>query len=120
MRASSDRRDRHRLHLIEVEPGGAFSHSPDYASVTMRGQTFSLTSHHRLIVEELHRAREEGNPDRSSALLAERIDRSQGARGKFRLRQDVFKRNKEAFDALNAKYELRSDETELATSIPRA
>lgn len=52
---------------------GPFTHSEDYRSVTVRGETFTLTTEQAQIIEILHEAHKNGNPDISSDYIMERL-----------------------------------------------
>lgn len=77
-----------------------FSHSPDYRSVTLRHQTYPLTSQQAQMIQILHRAHEGGNPDVSIATILEEFG-TPNSRW-----QDTFKRKGDARKAL-----VRSGET---------
>jgi len=73
---------------------GMFSHSPDYRSVTVRGETYTLTSEQAGMIKILHEARESGNPEVSIAYIMEQLEK-QSSRW-----QDTFKSNPKAKKAL--------------------
>lgn len=55
-----------------------FTHSPDYRSVSIRGQEIHLTMGQAKIIEILHRAYENGSPEVSSAYILEAIETPNG------------------------------------------
>jgi hypothetical protein len=71
-----------------------FSHSEDYRTVTVRGQTHLLTPRQAQMIEILHEARKNRTPEVSNAHILERLDTPNGRW------QDTWKSNKEARDAL--------------------
>ena len=75
-----------------------FSHSPDYRSVTIKGQTFVLTTNQAAIVQCLHEAYDNGNPELSQAYVFERI----GSSALNPRLNDTFKGKSEAKKALIA------------------
>ena len=79
---------------MEVSDPVAFTHSPDYRSVTLRGKNYPLTSQQAQMIQILHQAHESGNPDVSVAHILERLEK-QSSRW-----QDTFKSNPNAKRAL--------------------
>lgn len=73
-----------------------FTHSPDYRSVTLRGQRFSLTSRQAQMIEVLHDAYKNGNPEVSQQFVLEELET---ANSRW---QDTFKSNPAARKALVA------------------
>jgi len=86
----------------EVQPAGAaiepveFKHSPDYTSVSIGGQRFTLTPRQAQVIQILHEAHRAGLLDVSSQYILERL----GTRSS-RLR-DTFRSNLEAYRSLIA------------------
>jgi len=76
------------------KPGEGFSHSSDYRSVTIRGKAHTLTARQAQIIEILHKAHIEGNPDVSTAHILETLETT-GSRW-----QDTFRSNPKAKSAL--------------------
>jgi hypothetical protein len=76
------------------KPSHGFSHSPDYRTVTVHGETYTLTARQAQITEILHRAHEDGNPDVSTAHILEALE-TKGSRW-----QDTFRTNRKAKSAL--------------------
>jgi hypothetical protein len=83
-----------RLQKMATHSETLFTHAPDYRSVSLRGQRYSLTTQQAQVVEMLHTAHESGNPELSGAYIMERL----GTPGS-RLR-DTFKTNRSAWEAL--------------------
>ena len=82
---------------IEIKPvgsPGAFSHSADYRSVTVRGQNFSLTARQAHVIQILYENFEQGHPDVGKDYVLESLNTANS-----RLR-DTFKTNLEAWKAL--------------------
>jgi hypothetical protein len=73
---------------------GPFTHSEDYRSVTLRGKTHTLTSQQAQMIEILHEAHKNGNPDVSIAHIQERLEKNNSRW------QDTFKSNPKAKKAL--------------------
>jgi hypothetical protein len=73
---------------------GPFTHSEDYRSVTVRGDTYTLTSEQAAMIQILYEAHENGNPDLSIAYILEQLDK------KSSRWQDTFKSNPKAKEAL--------------------
>lgn len=71
-----------------------FTHSPDYRTVSVRGETFSLTSRQAQVMEILHKAYEGGNPDVAIHHILEALE-TKASRW-----QDTFKSNPRAKKAL--------------------
>lgn len=71
-----------------------FTHSPDYRSVTLRGEMHKLTSQQAQMIEILHRAHKDGNSDVSIAHILERLERASSRW------HDTFKSNPNAKKAL--------------------
>jgi len=69
-----------------------FSHSPDYRSVTKNGKNYSLTTNQAAIIQLLHEAFKNGNPEISQELVFDRIG-SDAYNPRIR---DTFKSNPEA------------------------
>ncbi len=74
--------------------GERFSHSPDYRSVTIRGKAHTLTTRQAQIIEILHKAHIDGNPDVSTAHILETLE-TKSSRW-----QDTFRTNPKAKSAL--------------------
>jgi hypothetical protein len=86
----------------EVRPNVRdFTHQEDYRSVTLRGQTYTLTSRQAQVVEILHRAYLDEKPDVAIDYILEKLG-TQNSRW-----QDTFKRNPEARKALIRKGERK-------------
>jgi len=75
-------------------PPDQFTHSVDYRSVALRGDTFSLTSRQAQVIEILHEAHQGGNPEVGKHSILEKLETKNS-----RLR-DTFKSNRRAWDAL--------------------
>ena len=56
-------------------PAAGFSHSPDYRSVIVRGETYTLTSQQAQMIQILHEAHENGTPDISIAHILEKLEK---------------------------------------------
>ncbi len=76
------------------KPSEGFSHSPDYRSVTIRGKAHTLTARQAQIIEILHKAHVDGNPDVSTAHILETLETE---RSRW---QDTFRTNPKAKSAL--------------------
>lgn len=77
-----------------VVAASRFTHSPDYGSVTLRGQPYSLTSRQAQFIQILHSAFESGNPAVRKDYILEQLGTSNSRW------QDTFKTNPEARKAL--------------------
>jgi hypothetical protein len=89
----SDLRDPDALYVQPPQPATLrvkFTHSEDYRTVTIRGKTHTLTAQQAQMVEILHQAHSDGNPDVSVALILERLEKSHSRW------QDTFKSNPKA------------------------
>ena len=73
---------------------GPFSHAQDYRSVTVRGKTYALTSRQAQMIQILHGAYENGNPDMGVDYILEQLG-TKNSRW-----QDTFKGNRNAKQAL--------------------
>ncbi len=73
---------------------GAFTHSDDYRTVNVRDETHRLTSQQAQMIEILHAAHKNGNPDVSVALIQERLEKRSSRW------QDTWKTNRKARVAL--------------------
>ena len=73
-----------------------FSYSPDYRTVTVRGETHPLTAQQAKMIELLHNAQKNGNPDVSIAYILVEL---KGEHTCSRW-QDTFKSNPKAKEAL--------------------
>ncbi len=73
-----------------------FTHSPDYRLVVIRGQRFQLSPQQAHVIELLHKHYLAGTPGVEITLLREQCPLSPDAR----LKQDVFRRNLDAYEAL--------------------
>lgn len=78
----------------ENEQQGAFSHSPDYRSVSLNGVTYSLTPRQAQIVEILHVAYKDGKPHVANDYVLTELGT------KCSRWQDTFRTNREARKAL--------------------
>jgi hypothetical protein len=76
------------------EAAAPFTHSEDYRSVTIRGETFPLTSRQAQFIEILHQAHANGNWDVSIDFILEKLE-TPNSRW-----QDTFKSNADAKKAL--------------------
>jgi len=74
--------------LNRIEP--IFKHSPDYRSVSLRGQPFSLTPIEAQVIKILHEVRENDTPDISLTYLIQEICGSESNYGKLK---DIFRNN---------------------------
>jgi len=83
-----------RFQKTAEHSGELFTHAPDYRSVSLRGQRYSLTTQQAQVVEILHIAHESGNPELSAAYILEQLGTPCS-----RLR-DTFKKNRAAWEAL--------------------
>ena len=79
---------------VEALDRTTLTHSPDYRSVTLRGETHALTSQQAQMVQILHQAHESGNPDVSVAHILEQLEKRSSRW------QDSFKSNLNAKAAL--------------------
>jgi hypothetical protein len=75
-------------------PSEGLSHSPDYRSVTICGKVHTLTARQAQMIEILHKAHVNGNPDVSTAHVLEMLE-TKGSRW-----QDTFRTNPKAKRAL--------------------
>ena len=75
------------------EPSG-FTHSDDYRSVTLRGETHLLTAQQAHVIQILHEAYKNGTPEVGTASVLEKVDTTNS-----RLR-DTFKSNPPAWKVL--------------------
>lgn len=82
-----------RVHQM-LQQNQPFSHSADYRSVTIRGKTYNLTSQQAAMIQILHEAHQNRNPNISIALILEQLEKSGGRW------QDTFKSNPRAKGAL--------------------
>ena len=71
-----------------------FSHSEDYRTITLKGVRHVLTSRQAQMVQILHEARKDGNPDIAIASILEALGTTNGRW------QDTFKSNPKAKKAL--------------------
>ena len=79
-------------------PNGAFTHSPDYRSVTVRSKTFTLTSKQAQTIQILHEAAMKGTPEVGIEYILVQLagdNRAESSRW-----QDTFKSNPTAKRAL--------------------
>jgi hypothetical protein len=92
--ASKRNRGASRQRKLKTSEG--FSHNPDYRTVTVRGETHRLTAQQAQMIEILHEAHKNGNPDVSIAHILEVL---KGERTCSRW-QDTFKSNRRGKAAL--------------------
>jgi len=71
-----------------------FTHSEDYRTVTVRSETYTLTSEQTAMIQILHKAHENGTPDISIAHILEELNKESSRW------QDTFKSNPTAKRAL--------------------
>jgi hypothetical protein len=83
------------------EKSKEFTHSADYRSVGLKGQRYSLTSRQAQVVELLHTASSDGNPELGKDYILEHLETPSS-----RLR-DTFKTNQSAWKALIKRGERR-------------
>ena len=66
----------------------SFSHSPDYRSVSLRGQPFRLTPYEAQVIEILHKGVENGTPDLGLAYLIQEVC---GSEANYSRLKDIFR-----------------------------
>jgi hypothetical protein len=83
---------------VLVEKPQGFFHSEDYASVTLRGQTFTLTSRQRQMIQILNEAYESRRPDVGVDYILVKLAGEHRAEG--RRWQDIWRWDPDARQAL--------------------
>ena len=66
----------------------SFCHSPDYRSVSLRGQPFRLTPYESQVIEILHKGVENGTPDVGLAYLIQEVC---GSEANYSRLKDIFR-----------------------------